>query len=92
MSRYVKSVSDTRKLTKSLQNLTEEFGYHKDAVKNNNKQLEKLNSEIEKAKEKELKLLKQKINELETQTRWVKSSEPAVQVTEDYILKKLDVL
>lgn len=92
MSRYVKSISDTRKLTKSLNELKEEFSYHKAAIEKNNKELEKINHQVEVEKQKEVKVLQEKLKKLELETRWVENSEPAVKVTSDYLLKKLDVL
>ena len=92
MSRYVKSVTDTRKLTKSLNELKDEFSYHKVAIEKNNKELQKINEQVAIEKDKEVKVLQEKLKSLELETRWVESSEPAVKVTSDYMLKKLDVL
>lgn len=92
MSRYIKSVPETVKLTKGLENLQEEFRAHKQAIQRNNKELAKVNERIELEKEKEIKALQEKLKKLEMQTQWVENSEPAVKVTSEYMLKKLDIL
>ena len=92
MGRYVKSVADTRELSKSIKELVDEFSYHKKAVEKNNNELSKINAQVELTKVKEIKALEEKIHKLESETRWVRSSEPAIKVTGDYMLKKLDIL
>lgn len=92
MGRYVKSISDTTKLTKSIEDLAKEFSYHKEVVAKNNKELQKLNDEILIQKESEVKKLENTMKRLETQTRWVQNSEPALKLTDQYMLKKLDIL
>lgn len=92
MGRYVKSISDTTKLNKSLKDLQEEFSYHKEAIKRNNKELQKINDQIQKENEKEIKRLTEKLRSLESETQWVKNSEPALKIDSNNMLKKLDIL
>lgn len=92
MSRYVKSVSDTAKLTKSLNELKDRFSYHQKVVEKNNKELQKINNEFDEMRQKEIQELEEKMKKLENQSRWVQESEPAVKVTDEYLLKKLNIL
>jgi predicted nucleic acid-binding Zn-ribbon protein len=92
MSRYIKSTSDTRDLSKSLKDLQTEFSTHRNVVEKNNKELSKVNAQIELSTEKEIKLLHEKISKLQTQTQWVKNDEPALKVDSQHMLKKLDIL
>lgn len=92
MSRYVKSISDTAKLTKSLNELKDRFSYHQKVVEKNNKELQKINNEFDEMRQKEIQELEEKMKKLENQSRWVQESEPAVKVTDEYLLKKLNIL
>ena len=92
MSRYVKSVSDTAKLTKSLNELKDRFSYHQKVDEKNNKELQKINNEFDEMRQKEIQELEEKMKKLENQSRWVQESEPAVKVTDEYLLKKLNIL
>ena len=92
MGRYVKSISDTRKLNKSLNDLKEEFSYHRLAIEKNSKELSKVNEVAEVERQKEIKQLAEKLKKWETQTQWVKNNEPAVNIDSNHMLKKLDIL
>ncbi|MBT4791197.1 MAG: hypothetical protein HON90_06470 [Halobacteriovoraceae bacterium] len=92
MSSTIKSVSTTRELSKNLQELQKEFKNYQSVVKKNTKELVKINDEVESNKLKEIKLLEEQIHKLETQTQWVQNDEPAIKVSNQHMLKKLDIL
>ena len=92
MSRYVKSTTDNRELSKSLRELKNEFQGHKKVIERNNKELAKVNAEVELRKEQEIKLLQQKLKSLESSTQWVQNDEPAVKLNSEDMLKKLNIL
>lgn len=92
MGRYVKSISDTRELSKSLKDLEMEFKAHKNVIKKNSLELAKVNHQVEVAKEKEIQALAKKIEKIQNSIQWVENEEPAVKVNSEHMLKKLDIL
>lgn len=92
MGRYVKSISDTKKLNTSIQELQKQFELHKNVVRKNTKELEKANLVVAAEKEKEIIALEKKLNSLQSDIQWVKNEEPAVKLNSEDMLKKLDIL
>lgn len=93
MSRYVKGVSETTRLSNSLVDLHDELKLQRLSTNKNSKELEKLNELTSQTFENKIKSLEGEIKKLQTQsTQWVTNEEPAVKLTTEHILKKLDVL
>ena len=92
MGRFVKSITDTRELNQSVQELQKELKVYKNVVKRNSKELAKINAEVEASNQREIKILNEKLKKLETETQWIKNSEPALKVDSQHMLKKLDIL
>jgi predicted nucleic acid-binding Zn-ribbon protein len=92
MGRYVKSISDTRDLSKSLRDLELEFKTHRSVVEKNNKEIEKINGQVDKVKEKERIAKAEELDDLQSSIQWVKNDEPAVKINPEHMLKKLNIL
>lgn len=92
MPRYVDSLTESAKMKLLLEDLSSQIKHQRTAIEKNNKELSKINEEVELQKLEKVKELEEEIRKIETQTRWVKSEEPALAVTPDTMLKKLNIL
>jgi len=92
MSDYVKSISDSERITSGLIELKEEVQAQKIATKINNRELQKLNEVAQLVQEEKITKLEGEIKQMKEDAKWVKSADPAIDVKPDHLMKKLNVL
>ena len=92
MPRYVKGQSETGRLIDQVDNLQHRLKVNNQRLKRNTAELEKINQEVEKNRTDKITELENHIKKLETEINWVESSEPAVKLEPDHMLKKLNIL
>lgn len=92
MGSYVKSISDKERIINGLIDLKEELSAHKAATKRNNRELEKINEASAHIQQKKIIELEEKIRQMKEDQKWVKSEKPAIDVTPDNLMKKLNII
>lgn len=92
MSDYVKSITDKERIINGLIDLKEELSAHKAATKRNNRELEKINEVAAIVQEKKIAELESEIRQMKEDQKWVKSERPAIDVTPDNLMKKLNII
>lgn len=92
MPRYVKGQSETGRLIDQVDNLQHRLKVNNQRLRKNTAELEKINHEVEKNRADKITELENHIKKLETEINWVETSEPAVKLEPDHMLKKLNVL
>jgi hypothetical protein len=90
-SQYAKGLSDTSKLTSGLIDLNDELKLQRLVIKKNNKAIEKQNEIAEKVFVDKVSSLEAEVKALKSQT-WVETSESAIKLSSNDLIKKLNVL
>ena len=92
MGQFVKSTTDTQKLNRSVEAMTEELKYYKKASSQNTKELQKVNEYIAQELEIAQKAQEKKLSEANQTDKWVRTSPPAINVAGAPLLKRLNIL
>ena len=92
MSDYVKSITDTEKITSALLELKEQVKFQRVATNTNNRELIKLNEVAQIVQEGKIVELENEIREMKENQKWVKGEEPAIDLGPVNLMKRLNVI
>lgn len=92
MSRYIKSVTEASKLNDNLEELKQTLKNQAHATRRNNRELQKLNEYAKEVSQDKIMKLEVEIKQMKEDQKWVQSEEPAIDVTPDYLMKKLNII
>ena len=93
MTNIIKASSIATQIKETLREVKTEFSSHEKAIVQNSVELEKLNSHIKKVEDLQHALEIKKIKDLDGgHDRWVESTESALKLNPEDLLKKLNIL
>ena len=92
MSRYVKAIPETERLTSTLVDINEKLKSHTKETKRNTESLDKLSALSSSTIENKVKTLENEIKQIREDSKWVDNSDPAIKLDSKSILRRLDVL
>ncbi|MBD66055.1 MAG: hypothetical protein CME62_12665 [Halobacteriovoraceae bacterium] len=92
-NQYVKSVTHSKRFLQAVEDLKEQLKGQRAETRINNKHLSQITELAKSAQEEKIVQLEQEIVKMKEDLKWADTSaEPAIDLTPDHLMKKLNIL